>query len=168
MKFFTERLILRTLTEQDSQDIFEIRSNPEINKFLQRNPPKNSFEALEFILNIKRNSANNEIVFWGISLQNNPKLIGTICLWKFSEDRKTAELGYELRPEFQGKGMMSEAVNFVLKFGFKDLNLGRIEAFTNRNNSDSIKLLQNLKFIFDKDRRDEKFPENLIFELNRS
>ena len=84
MKFFTERLILRTLTEQDSQDIFEIRSNPEINKFLQRNPPKNSFEALEFILNIKRNSANNEIVFWGISLQNNPKLIGTICLWKFS------------------------------------------------------------------------------------
>ena len=163
MKFFTERLILRTLTEQDSQDIFEIRSNPEINKFLQRDPPKNSFEALEFILNIKRNSANNEIVFWGISLQNNPKLIGTICLWKFSEDRKTAELGYELLPEFQGKGMMSEAVNFVLKFGFKDLNLDKIEAFTNRNNSDSIKLLQNLKFIFDKDRRDEKFPENLIF-----
>lgn len=163
MKFFTERLILRTLTEQDSQDIFEIRSNPEINKFLQRNPPKNSFEALEFILNIKRNSANNEIVFWGISLQNNPKLIGTICLWKFSEDRKTAELGYELLPEYQGKGMMSEAVNFVLKFGFKDLNLDKIEAFTNRNNSDSIKLLQNLKFIFDKDRRDEKFPENLIF-----
>ena len=163
MKFFTERLILRTLTEQDSQDIFEIRSNPEINKFLQRDPPKNSFEALEFILNIKRNSANNEIVFWGISLQNNPKLIGTICLWKFSEDRKTAELGYELLPEYQGKGMMSEAVNFVLNYGFKDLNLGRIEAFTNRNNSDSIKLLQNLKFIFDKDRRDEKFPENLIF-----
>ena len=163
MKFFTERLILRTLTEQDSQDIFEIRSNPEINKFLQRDPPKNSFEALEFILNIKRNSANNEIVFWGISLQNNPKLIGTICLWKFSEDRKTAELGYELLPEYQGKGMMSEAVNFVLKFGFKDLNLDKIEAFTNRNNSDSIKLLQNLKFIFDKDRRDEKFPENLIF-----
>ena len=64
--------------------------------------------------------------------------------------------------------MMSEAVNFVLKFGFKDLNLGRIEAFTNRNNFDSIKLLQSLKFIFDKDRRDEMFPENLIFKLNRS
>ena len=167
MKFFTERLILRTVTEFDSQDVFEIRSNPEINTFLHRDPPKNSFEALEFILNIKRRSANKEIIFWGILLQNHPKLIGTICLWKFSEDRKTAELGYELLPEFQGKGIMSEAVNFVLKFGFKDLNLGRIEAFTNRSNSDSIKLLQNLKFIFDKDRRDKKFPENLIFELNR-
>ena len=34
LPIITERLILRTLTEQDSQDIFEIRSNPEINKFL--------------------------------------------------------------------------------------------------------------------------------------
>lgn len=168
MKFFTERLILRTLTEQDSQDIFEIRSNPEINKFLQRNPPKNSFEGLEFILNIKRNSANNEIVFWGISLQNNPKLIGTICLWKFSEDRKTAELGYELLPEFQGKGLISEAVNFVLNYGLKDLDLHKIEAFTNKNNFDSIKLLQSLKFVLNQNRHDEKYPENLIFELNRS
>ena len=168
MKFLTERLSLRIITPTDAQDIFEIRSNQKINQFLQRNPPKNSFEALDFILDIQKKSAKNEILFLGISLQNDPKLIGTICLWKFSEDRKTAELGYELLPEYQGKGIMSEAVNFVLKFGFKDLNLGRIEAFTNRNNFDSIKLLQNLKFIFDKDRRDEMFPENLILKLNRS
>ena len=168
MKFFTERLILRTVTEFDSQDVFEIRSNPKINIFLHRDPPKNSFEALEFILNIKRRSANKEIVFWGISLQNHPKLIGTICLWKFSEDYKTAELGYELLPEFQGKGIMSEAVNFVLNYGFQDLDLHKIEAFTNKNNFDSIKLLQNLKFILNENRRDEKYAENLIFELNRS
>ena len=168
MKFLTERLSLRIITPTDAQDIFEIRSNPEINKFLQRNPPKNSFEALEFILNIKRNSANNEIVFWGISLQNNPKLIGIICLWKFSEDRKTAELGYELLPEFQGKGMMSEAVNFVLNYGFKDLSLEKIEAFTNKNNLNSIMLLQKSKFILNENRQDEKYPENLIFELNAS
>lgn len=168
MKFFTERLILRTVTEFDSQDVFEIRSNPEINHFLHRNPPKNSFDALEFILNIKRRAANKEIIFWGISFQNNPKLIGTICLWKFSEDGKTSELGYELLPEFQGKGIMSEAVNFVLDYGFQDLDLDKIEAFTNKNNFDSIKLLQNLKLILNENRRDEKYPENLIFELNRS
>lgn len=168
MKFFTERLILRTVTEFYSQDVFEIRSNPEINNFLHRATPKNSFEALEFILNIKRRSANKEIIFWGILLQNNPKIIGTICLWKFSEDRKTAELGYELLPEFQGKGIMSEAVNFVLNYGFKDLHLHKIEAITNKYNSDSIKLLENLGFVINEIRRDEKFPENLIFELNRS
>lgn len=166
MIFSTERLILRTISEHDSVEILGIRSNIEINRFLQRNPPKDSFEALEFILSIKRKSANNEIVFLGISTQNNPKLLGTICLWKFSEDRKTAELGYELLPEYHGKGIMSEAVNFILNYGFNDLNLNKIEAFTNKNNLNSIKLLQKSKFVLNENRSDKKFPENIIFELN--
>ncbi|KIA89074.1 GNAT family N-acetyltransferase [Kaistella jeonii] len=165
MRFSTERLILRPINENDAVEILGIRSNEHINKFLHRVPPQNSFEALEFILNIKRKSANNDIVFLAISVQNNPKLLGTICLWKFSEDRKTAELGYELLPEYHGKGIMSEAVNFILNYGFNDLNLNKIEAFTNKNNLNSIKLLQKSKFVLNENRRDKKFPENLIFEL---
>ena len=166
MKFSTERLILRTITEYDASEILNIRSNVEINQFFHRNPPKNSFEALEFILNIKRKSANNEIVFLGIALQHHPKLLGTICLWNFSEDRTVAELGYELLPEYHGKGIISEAVNCILTYGFKVLNLKKIEAFTNKNNLNSIKLLQKSKFALNENRRDEKYPENLIFELN--
>lgn len=166
MKFSTERLILKTITEHDAAEILEIRSNGEINQFLHRNPPKNTFEALDFILGIKKKSSNNEILFLGIALQNNPKLLGTICLWNFSKDRKTAELGYELLPEFHGKGIMSEAVNAIVNYGFKDLNLKSIEAYTNKDNLNSIKLLQNSQFILNENRRDEKFPENIIFELN--
>ncbi|MGA9212756.1 GNAT family N-acetyltransferase [Kaistella sp.] len=167
MKFSTERLILRTITENDTKDILNVRSNPEINRFLHRIPPKDSLEALEFILNIKRKTVNNEILFRGIYFPISSKLIGTICLWKFSEDRKTAELGYELLPEYHGKGIMSEAVNFILNYGFNKLNLEKIEAFTNKNNLNSIKLLQKSNFILNKNRKDEKYPENLIFELNK-
>ena len=71
-------------------------------------------------------------------------------------------------PEFHGKGLMSEAINCVLNYGFNDLNLEKIEAFTNKNNSNSIKLLQKTKFILNENRRDEKYPENLIFELMKS
>ena len=166
MKFSTERLILRTVTEYDANEILGIRSNAEINQFLHRNPPKNSFEALELVLNIKRKSANNEIVFLGITFPDNPKLLGTICLWNFSEDRTVAELGYELLPDYHGKGIMSEAVIGILNYGFKELNLKKIEAFTNKNNFNSIKLLQKSKFVLNENRQDEKFPENLIFELN--
>ena len=165
MKFSTERLILRTVTEYDANEVLGIRSNAEINQFLHRNPPKNSFEALEFVLNIKRKSANNEIVFLGITFPDNPKLLGTICLWNFSEDRTVAELGYELLPDYHGKGIMSEAVIGILNYGFKELNLKKIEAFTNKNNFNSIKLLQKSKFVLNENRQDEKFPENLIFEL---
>ena len=168
MRFLTDRLILRTLTEFDSFEVLGIRSHPVINQFLHRDSPRNTFEALDFILNIQRKSANGEIFFLGIALQNNPELIGTICLWNFSSDRKTAELGYELLPEYHGKGIMSEAVTFILNFGFEDLNLSKIEAFTNKNNLNSIQLLQKFNFALNVNRKDEKYPENLIFELARS
>ena len=168
MRFLTDRLILRTLTEFDSYEVLGIRSHPVINQFLHRDSPKNTFEALDFILNIQRKSANGEIFFLGIALQNKPELIGTICLWNFSGDRKTAELGYELLPEYHGKGIMSEAVTFILNFGFEDLNVSKIEAFTNKNNLNSIQLLQKFNFTLNVNRKDEKYPENLIFELARS
>ena len=168
MRFLTDRLILRTLTEFDSFEVLGIRSHPVINQFLHRDSPKNTFEALDFILNIQRKSANGEIFFLGIALQNNPELIGTICLWNFSSDRKTAELGYELLPEYHGKGIMSEAVTFILNYGFEDLNVSKIEAFTNKNNLNSIQLLQKFNFTLNVNRKDEKYPENLIFELARS
>ena len=168
MRFLTDRLILRTLTEFDSYEVLGIRSHPVINQFLHRDSPKNTFEALDFILNIQWKSANGEIFFLGIALQNKPELIGTICLWNFSGDRKTAELGYELLPEYHGKGIMSEAVTFILNYGFEDLNVSKIEAFTNKNNLNSIQLLQKFNFTLNVNRKDEKYPENLIFELARS
>ena len=167
MKFETERLILRTITEYDAVEIFSIRSNSEINRFLHRIPPKNSFEALDFILNIKRKILNKEILFFGISCRTQPQLLGTICLWNFSEDREIAELGYELLPNYHGKGLMSEAVAFILKFGFQQLNLNKIEAFTNKDNVNSIALLRKFNFILNESRKDRNYPENSIFELHK-
>lgn len=168
MKFSTERLLLRSIDIHDTQDIFEIRSNPEINRFVQRNSPKNTFESFDFILNIKKKEAQNDMFFFGISEKDNPKLIGTVCLWKFSADRKNAELGYELLPTFHGKGIMSEAVNAILSFGFNDLNLEQIDAFTNGKNVNSQKLLTKNGFTLNANRKDENNLENFIFELPKS
>lgn len=111
---------------------------------------------------------NNEVFYRKIGSsihQNNPTIIGTICLWKFSENFYTAELGCKLLPEYHGKGIMSEAVNFMLKYGCEVLNLQKIDAFTHRSNVNSIRLLQKSKFILNENRIDEKYPENIIFEF---
>ena len=76
--------------------------------------------------------------------------------------------GYELRPQYQAKGIMSEAVKFMIDHAFKDLDLTKIEAFTNKNNFNSIKLLRKFNFILNENRADEKFSENIIFELIKS
>lgn len=167
MKLETEQLILKSINENHAEDILKIRSNAEINKFLKRIPPQTNYEALSFILTIKKRVENNETVFWGISLKNQPELIGTICLWNFAEDRKTAEVGYELLPNYHRKGIMSEALKAVLNFGFNELYLNEILAFTNKFNENSKALLLKHQFTLEEGRVDEGFPDNLVFSLKK-
>lgn len=165
MKLETERLQLKEINESYVEDILKIRGNEIINQFVQRNSPKNNYDALQFILTIKERTRNNETFYWGISLKDQPNLIGTICLWKFSEDRKTAEVGYELLPDHHRKGMMSEALKAVLDYGFNELHLQEILAFTNKMNENSKSLLAKHHFILEEGRTDEGFPDNLVFSL---
>ncbi|MDR6403850.1 MULTISPECIES: GNAT family N-acetyltransferase [Chryseobacterium] len=166
MKLETERLQLKEIGESNVEDILKIRSNEIINQFVQRNSPKNNYDALQFILTIKENTRNNQTFYWGISLKDQPNLIGTICLWNFSEDRKVAEVGYELLPDYHRKGMMSEALSVVLNFGFNDLHLQEIVAMTNKFNENSKNLLLKHEFVLE-GREDEGFPENLVFSLKK-
>lgn len=166
MKLETERLILKPIDESHVEDILKIRGNDVVNQFVKRIPPKTNYDALDFILTIKKRIKNNETVYWGISLKNQTNLIGTICLWKFSEDRKEAEVGYELLPEYHRKEIMSETLQAVLNFGFNDLNLQEIVAMTNKFNENSKGLLLKHNFILE-EREDEGFPDNLVFSLKK-
>lgn len=161
----TERLFLREINESHVDDILKIRSNEVINRFVQRNAPKNNYDALQFILTIKERTKSNETFYWGISLKDKPNLIGTICLWNFSEDRKTAEIGYELLPEYHRKGLMSEALEAVVHVAFRELKLWKIVAMTHQNNESSKQLLLKHRFVLEEGGEDEGFPENLVFSL---
>jgi len=89
-------------------------------------------------------------------------------LWNFSEDRKTAEVGYELLPEFHHQGIMTEALKAVIDFSFKELQLTKIVAMTNKFNENSKGLLLKNDFILEVGREDEGFPDNLVFSLKKS
>ena len=167
MNFETKRLILRSIVVSDAQDILVIRSNEIVDLFIKRIKPKTIEDALDFITLINTKTENNKMLFFGISEKTNGKIIGTVCLWKFSADFKKAELGYELLPQFHNLGLMSEAVEFTISYGFKVLKLDRIDAFTERRNQNSIKLLTKFNFIKNENRVDENKSENVIFELNK-
>lgn len=165
MKLETERLLLKEINENHVEDILRIRSNEIINQYVHRNPPKNNYDALEFILTIKERTENNQTFYWGISLKDQQNLIGTICLWNFSEDRKIAEVGYELLPEYHRQGIMSEALSAVLDFSFNELQLLEIVAMTHKLNENSKLLLLKHHFVLEESREDEGFPDNLVFSL---
>src|SRR5687767_2071305 len=118
----TERLTLRKLSESDVQEIFLLRSDPLINKYLNRQPCKTFEDASEFIDRIK----NNSLSYWAIALKGNEKLIGTICLFGVSEELKNCEIGYELLMEYQGKGIMREAAKKIIEYAIQTLGLKTI------------------------------------------
>ena len=164
----TERLVLRSIIESDHEIILFLRSDKTVNRFIERpehRKTKNKSDAIKFIKEISEATTNNASISWGITLKNNPIIVGTICLWNFSSDKKIAEIGYDLNPKFQQKGIMDEALKSVVDFGFSELNLSKIEAFTHKENKSSIKLLEKNSFQFIENRTDKDNPNNAIFEL---
>lgn len=138
---------MRQLRLADENEIFALRSDKRVNEFLDR-PKANSIEdARQFINKINKGISSNELMYWGINLKNDLKLIGTICLWNISKEHFTAEMGYELQPGFQGKGIMQEAIIKIIDYGFAVMQLNSIDAETDPRNSSSIKLLERNGFV---------------------
>jgi ribosomal-protein-alanine N-acetyltransferase len=170
-EIITERLFLRRINESDCDVILFLRSDKTINKFIKRpesEMTKNKADALNFIKKINDGIESNNFISWGITLKGNSKIIGTICLWNFSEDSKKAEVGYDLNPLFQRKGIMSEAIKNIIAFGFNELRLIKIEAYTHKENESSKSLLEKNGFILMGQEKDENNSSNLIFEIEKT
>ncbi len=146
------RLRLRRLEQQDQQEIFNLRSDEQVNLHLDRQPAKSLDDARLFIEKINSVIEKNVGVYWAICLKENPRLIGTICYFDFSTAEESAEIGYELLPFYQGKGIMQEAVSLVIQFGFEVMRLKKITAFPTSDNLKSIKMLERNGFVLDEDK----------------
>jgi len=160
----TERLTLRQLSMDDQQDIFALRSDKEINKYLDREPSKTIEDAINFINKVNDNIEKGNACYWAITLVETKTLVGTICLFNFSSENNSCEIGYELMTKYQGQGIMKEAAQVVIDYVFQTLKFKKILAFTHSKNQNSTNLL--LKFNFVKSLETDKENPNLnIFTL---
>lgn len=148
-KLKTDRLLLRRLKMPDAKEIYLLRADDRVNQFIDRPKAVHIDDAFQYIEKIDNGVNAGEWVYWAIQLRGKSKLIGTICLWNIEKNEFKAEIGYELMPEHQGKGIMREAVQAVLQFAFNKLQLRSIEAVSRPANYRSIKLLEEFGFIRD-------------------
>lgn len=137
---------MRSLTKKDAVQIFELRTDDEVNKYLDRPRAENIDDALKFIQRINDGIKNQEWYYWGIAQKDDKKIVGTICIWNIILDKRKAEIGYELLPAFQGKGIMREVLGPVIDFGFESLRMASLDAFLHTNNVKSISVLENFGF----------------------
>ncbi len=162
----TKRLRLRKLDADDAQAIFNLRSDSEVNRFLNRKLAHNLDEARKFINAVNGNIDTNSAIYWGITFRENNKLVGTICLYEFSGEDLKCEIGFELLTTFQGQGIMNEAVAEVIHFAFHSIGVQIIEAVFHKDNQRSIKLLE--RYSFKKSNEfDNANPDIICYNLER-
>ena len=163
----TERLTLRQLIISDEQEIFTLRSDSEINKYLDRQISHTIDDARDFINKVTENINKNDSLYWAITFSDKNILVGTICLFGFSDENNKCEIGYELLANFQGQGIMKEAVAKVIDYAFNAIKVQKIEAFFHRDNQRSINLLEKLSFR-NSNEPDDTDPNLITYYLTNS
>ena len=146
-KLTTERLKLRPISKQDVENLFLLRSNPIVNKHLERTPPAQLSDVEDFIWKIKEGQKTGLSFYWIIEEKSTGQFLGTICLWNIDNQSNSGEIGYELLPQYHGNGYMSEAVDAVINYVRKNLNVNMIAAYSALANYSSSRLLEKKGFI---------------------
>ena len=161
----TERLILREIRESDVAEIFAIRSH-EINlKYTGRQPPVSEEEALAHIHKLLTGTNNNEMLSWTVTEKDKDVAMGLIGFWNYHKSKPEVEIGYELHPDFVGKGFMSEAARTIFDFGLSEMGIETILAHVHKDNIRSINLLKRFEFVRDMAFYDEEDPDMKLWGL---
>ncbi|WP_348822457.1 GNAT family N-acetyltransferase [Flavobacterium aestuarii] len=156
----TDRLLLRQVTPNDADTILSLRSNDEVMKYIPRPYLRNKEEALELIAIFDDKIENGIGINWGIAFLDEPeKIIGIIGHYRLKPEHYRAEVGYMLFPEYNGRGIVSEALQKVVDYGFNDMKLHSIEAILDPANTASERVLLKNGFV-----KEGHFIENEFYE----
>lgn len=143
----SQRLIYREVHLGDVEDIFNIYSDPEVAKYDWYKPIATKDDALSIINRYRREFQDKEEITWGVARKSDNKIIGYCCLGTFNDDSRRSEIGYGFNRYEWNKGYATETIKVLTKFGFKIMDLNRIEATVTLGNDASVKALKKANFL---------------------
>ncbi|RAS91145.1 N-acetyltransferase [Priestia endophytica] len=143
----TNRLLLREIVKDDANDILKYLSDEEVMKYYGLAPFKTINEALNEILWYQSILNEQTGIRWGITLKGKDKVIGSCGFLNRVPEHYRTEIGYELSRDYWGHGIASEALEAVIRYGFKYLKFQRVEALVEPPNIPSQKLIEKHGFI---------------------
>jgi len=143
----TERLILRPITENDAEALFEYCRNENIGSNAGWKPHESIEETREIM---KLVFLDKENVF-GMELKETGQLFGSIGLIPDPkrQNDQTRMLGYAIGENYWGKGYATEAVKALIRFGFEKLGLSLISAYCYPFNERSKRVLKKCGFEYE-------------------
>jgi len=143
----TPRLLLRPLVAADAPTLFTAFSDPETTRYWSTAPWPSVADAQTLIAKDRLALPAGEYLRLGLELRATGALIGMCNLFQWVRPCRRAELGYGMQRAHWGHGLMHEALTALLRFGFEQLDLNRVEADVDPRNVGSVRSLERLGFI---------------------
>jgi [ribosomal protein S5]-alanine N-acetyltransferase len=152
----TERLILRPFELSDAEAFFKMDNNPEVHNYLWQKPIKNIKQVIDYIKMVQKQYDERGIGRFSTIIKETGELIGWTGI-KFVNDHvengntNFYDYGYRLNEKFWNKGYATEASIAWLKYGFEEMKIDKMNAYTHFENGASNHILQKvgMKFIVD-------------------
>jgi ribosomal-protein-alanine N-acetyltransferase len=141
----TSRLTLRAMSLDDLDDYLRIRADPQVLRYVGADPDtlEQARQRIELGLEGVREGKS---IRWAITDRQSGAFLGSGGFWRWDQRHFRAEIGYDLAPRHWGKGLMTEAVGAMLRFGFERMGLHSVEANTDPLNEGSKRVLLKLGF----------------------
>ncbi|SEK24739.1 GNAT family N-acetyltransferase [Paenibacillus sp. OK003] len=170
--FETHRLTLRRLKIEDASDYFTFASNPLVTTFTWWDYHKSIEDSLKYINYVIEKYESKGAYHWGIVYKDTNKLIGRTGFVSIDEFHKKTEIGFALSNDFWKMGIITEATKPIIRYGFEELELNRIEGRCNFENFGSEKVMNKLGMTFEGTLREQlnikgKYTDQKMFSILR-
>ena len=163
----TERLLLRTFTEEDAALIYELNLDPDVIRYTG-DPVRDTSHALEVLQKtILPQYALYNHGRWAVHVKPQLQFIGW-CGLKTRPERNEIDLGYRFLKNAWGKGYATESAYACIKYGFEKLGLRRIVGRAMPENTGSLRVLEKCGMTFIGDEVVDEHPAKTYEILNPS
>ena len=164
----TNRLKLKIVSYKDITYIFENFTKIEIKNILGHRSEEDYLKEEKKHID-SYSSYNRRFILFLLTDKDSSRIIGRCGLHNWNKENKRAEIGYIMEDEsFKNKGLMTEAIDAIIDYGFNIIKLNRIESLVGRGNIPSLRIME--KFNFKKEGllrqhlyNPDKFEDSILF-----
>ena len=157
----TERLIIRTVTVDDADAIFAWASDPDVNKYMIY-PLHKDTEVTRQWLESRDVDGSDEFDL-GFELKETGELIGMGGVY-YHEDIDIWNIGYNLRKDYWGQGLVPEAMKAIIEYVDKEKGIRAICGEFAKDNIKSKRVMEKIGMTYWKESRYSKLDGSISFE----
>ena len=142
--FYTERLLLEVIQEKEADFIFELTNTKGWLDFIGDRNIKSVVDAKDYIQKIKDSPS---AIYWKVEHKQNHQVLGLVTLIQ-RDYLENYDIGFAFLPRYSKKGYAYEATKTILDYLLKTSKQEEVLAITQKNNTNSIRLLKKLGLEF--------------------